>query len=367
MAKKAPAFQIYPDDWLSDTQLMQATDATQGRWMRALCRMWRNPQKGRLDGPGTSICKALGMFPADFLEFVQEVIQYGFADLSIDGEWVIKEGDFTGAGVTEALLGNAKSNAEVTLCNAEITLINRRMWREQKVKNNNAARQRRYKAKRSGNTEVTHPSPTPTPTPLNNNNNTNLSNSSFPEEGGECVFEEESPPRSGPKNLDCPSKGRPSRRGFMSCWQVYPLKQGEEAAWREWCRLEDNGTLEEAWAIREKIIIMAQEDDRWQGGYAPKFANWLRDKGWNDQPYKKPQAPVADSAPSQGQPRATTQAQANAQTRKGLAKSLNAARRNRGEDKLGQNDGGSCGPGPELSGVDDRGGRNYSLAPGVEG
>ncbi|WP_243546186.1 hypothetical protein [Pseudodesulfovibrio tunisiensis] len=366
MAKKAPAFQIYPDDWLSDTRLMQASDATQGRWMRTLCRMWRNPQRGRLDGPGTSICKALGMFPAEFLEFVLEIIQYGFADLSIDGEWVIKEGEFTGAGVTEALHGNAKSNAEVTLCNAKITLINRRMWREQKVNNSNAKRQRRYRAKHSSDMEVTPPSPSPTPSPTPEDTNTSsskLQESSSPTKRmPEDFLGGGDPPSSRPVKTDSPSKGRPSRQGFLACWQVYPLKQGEEAAWREWCRLEDNGTLEEPWAIREHILLMAQEDGRFTR-CPPKFENYLRDKRWNDTPYKAPQD---GSALVSGMPQAKTQAQQNAQNRQRLAKALNQARSQR-ENQQRQNARGNCGSGFELPGGDDGTGRNCGFAPDLGG
>lgn len=94
---------------------------------------------------------------------------------------------------------------------------------------------------------------------------------------------------SGPKKTDCPSKSNPSRQGFMACWEVYPVKQGEEDAWREWCRLESNGTLESSFAIHDRIVLMAQEDDRWKDGFTPKFAKWLNGKGWNDEPYKKPE------------------------------------------------------------------------------
>lgn len=95
------------------------------------------------------------------------------------------------------------------------------------------------------------------------------------------------PPDSGPKKLDCPSKSRPSRMGFMTCFQVYPIQQGEEEAWCEWCRLEDNGTLEESFVIRDNIVLMAQEDDNWKAGYAPAFAKYLKGKRWNDKPVRK--------------------------------------------------------------------------------
>ncbi|MBI9113289.1 hypothetical protein [Maridesulfovibrio ferrireducens] len=94
--------------------------------------------------------------------------------------------------------------------------------------------------------------------------------------------------QSAPKHTDCPSKSRPSYQGFKSCWSVYPVKKAEESAWCEWCRLEDRGLLEEPFAIRDSIILMSQEDEHWLDGFPPSFSNWLKAKGWKDEPYKRP-------------------------------------------------------------------------------
>lgn len=112
------------------------------------------------------------------------------------------------------------------------------------------------------------------------------------EERRECEERNPSPSslskKNGPKKLDSPSKSHPSWHGFMSCWQVYPIKQSREDAWREWCRLEENGTIAPAYAIRDAIVMLTQEDDRWQEGFAPKMARWLNSKGWEDEPFKRP-------------------------------------------------------------------------------
>ena len=94
--------------------------------------------------------------------------------------------------------------------------------------------------------------------------------------------------RPGPARTDAPSKGTPEWTAFLSCWDVYPVRQGQEEAWREWMRLKRNGTLEAAWVIREAILTMCAEDSRWQRGKVPKFARWLNGKGWNDMPYVEP-------------------------------------------------------------------------------
>lgn len=94
---------------------------------------------------------------------------------------------------------------------------------------------------------------------------------------------------------ECPDRFRPSHGGFKSCFAVYPVQKAEEPAWREWCRLEDNGLLPAVFVIRDAITLLSQEDKHWLDGCAPKFANWLRDKGWNDKPYNPGSLPKTAS------------------------------------------------------------------------
>ena len=63
-----------------------------------------------------------------------------------------------------------------------------------------------------------------------------------------------------PKKLDSPSKGTPEYRAFMSCWEIYPVRQGHEDAWREWMRLTDNGTIEPSWVRRCGILRESKKD-----------------------------------------------------------------------------------------------------------
>lgn len=128
----------------------------------------------------------------------------------------------------------------------------------------------------------------------------------------------------GPKRTDCPSKGHPQWRAFQSCWQVYPVQQGKEAAWCEWMRLHGNGTLAEAYAIRDAILLLTQEDSRWLRGKVPNMAKWLSAKGWDDQPFKEPAA-APGTAPRDGPPVARTQAQRNRQNLEGMAAFVRAA------------------------------------------
>lgn len=90
----------------------------------------------------------------------------------------------------------------------------------------------------------------------------------------------------GKPKIDHPAHGgRPQSYGaFKACYGLYPIKQAEEDAWREWCRLEDNGTLAPHFEIREAIIRHLDDDVRWKTGHAPLFAKWLAGKRWLDEP-----------------------------------------------------------------------------------
>lgn len=131
-------------------------------------------------------------------------------------------------------------------------------------------------------------------------------------------------PTHGPKKTDCPSKGNPQWAAFLSCWQVYPVKQGQEEAWREWMRLHGNGTLAEPFAIRDAILALAQEDSRWQRGKIRNMARWLNGKGWEDKPFREPSPPAAPDAITRA--RAPTEHQRRQQENRNMAVALLAAR-----------------------------------------
>ena len=113
-----------------------------------------------------------------------------------------------------------------------------------------------------------------------------------PPQGGACGEEGEKPSSAGrdaPAKTDAPSKGHPEWRAFLSCWELWPVKQGQEEAWREWMRLHGNGTLAPSYVIREAIAAMIASDSRWRRGKVPRMAKWLHGKGWEDKPFIEPQ------------------------------------------------------------------------------
>jgi hypothetical protein len=124
---KAPAFQFYVKDWLSDPQLRMASFSTKGIWIDMLCFMWESETRGELFGTRCQIKKLVGVEEPDLELFLLEAKALGFCYIITDS-------------------------------NKNITLRNRRMYRDEKAKNNNRERQARYQAKLRSNEDITPPS-----------------------------------------------------------------------------------------------------------------------------------------------------------------------------------------------------------------
>ncbi|MBU1003000.1 MAG: hypothetical protein KKE73_10815 [Proteobacteria bacterium] len=123
---KAPAFQFYVKDWLADPAVRLCSHATRGIWIDCLCLMWESEERGKLTGTPEQLARVLSLSSPDFEMFLVEV-----EDTNV---------------------------ATVTRRNKKITLVNRRMEREESVRISNAERQKKYRnAKNNGdsNTEVT--------------------------------------------------------------------------------------------------------------------------------------------------------------------------------------------------------------------
>jgi hypothetical protein len=110
---KAPAFQFYVRDWLSDPQLRQASPASRGIWIDMLCFMWESETRGELSGTVQSLARMLGVSEVELDAFCHEAVTLKFAT--------------------------------VTERNKIITVVNRRMKRESDVKESNKIRQRRHR------------------------------------------------------------------------------------------------------------------------------------------------------------------------------------------------------------------------------
>ena len=69
---KAPAFQFYVKDWLSDPLLRMASHSSKGIWIDLLCFMWESPERGKLEGSINQLMKMVGASTEDFNLFLEE-------------------------------------------------------------------------------------------------------------------------------------------------------------------------------------------------------------------------------------------------------------------------------------------------------
>ena len=122
---KAPAFQFYVRDWLSDPQLKMASFSTKGIWIDVLCYMWEAPERGIIKGTKEQLSRMIGTNNGDELTcFIDECKQLRFCDIFVTD-------------------------------NGIITLCNRRMHRDEKDRKNNRIRQQRHRDKQKHNGEIT--------------------------------------------------------------------------------------------------------------------------------------------------------------------------------------------------------------------
>ncbi len=146
---KAPAFQFYVKDWLSDPLLRQATPVSRGIWIDVLCFMWEADKRGQLITTPLKLSRMVSANIDEVNHFLNEMADLEFGNIEMDEN------------VTFPIM---EQN-----CNAKVTLINRRMYSDYKDKENTRLRVRKYRIKKNvkqkgnvkGNAEVTPSSSSP--------------------------------------------------------------------------------------------------------------------------------------------------------------------------------------------------------------
>ena len=239
---KAPAFQFYPGDWRRDTQVQMASMETRGVWFEMLCCMWDAPERGKLEGEVDLLCRLLGCDSHVLSNALTEITKLKIGNVEA------RNGD--GSNVTFPL--------HVTQGNIFVTVINRRMYRDEKQRKNTRLRVRKHRETKSSNASVTPPS-----------SSSSSSSSS-----------------STSKNKDIYSDFSAQVLSYLNQKTGKNYRRTEEIE----ARLKDGGTLEEC-----KIIIdnklqdpHFQENPRY---FSPttlfRKSHW--DKYLNDTPAKTPQ------------------------------------------------------------------------------
>jgi uncharacterized protein YdaU (DUF1376 family) len=209
---KAPAFQFYPGDWLRDTQVQMSTMETRGVWFELLCNMWFAPQRGKIEGDKTEVCRLLGCDRQVFDRALDEIIRLKIAD--------------------------------VTNGNKKVTIINRRMSREQNIRESTRLRVKKHRVTKASNANVTPPSSSPTPSPT--------------------------------------SKTTTYTKSFLKFWDKYPRKTAKKEAFKAFKKATDKPPTDELL----KIIEQHMETEQWKkdgGDYIPYPATFLNKGMWEDE------------------------------------------------------------------------------------
>ena len=129
---KQPAFQFYPGDWVQDTRIL--TPLTRGIWIDMLCFMWRAIERGKLEMTYDQYARLLSCEASEVKTAIEELQATNIAD--------VKTG----------------SALHVTGCNGFVTVINRRMYREEKERKLTRSRVQKFRetaVKRKSNGDVT--------------------------------------------------------------------------------------------------------------------------------------------------------------------------------------------------------------------
>jgi hypothetical protein len=121
-----PFLQFYPADWLQDTRVLSLE--ARGAWIDLLCAMWVAPERGKLDWTQDQFEHFLGLDYMEATEIWNELIASGI------GEFEFHEGPPRGGGGGVPISRNSTSR---------VTVMSRRMYRENTERNQARERQSR--------------------------------------------------------------------------------------------------------------------------------------------------------------------------------------------------------------------------------
>jgi len=237
---KCPAFQFYPGDWRRDTQVQMASMETRGVWIEMLCCMWDALERGKLTGTIDQLVRLLRCSENELVRSLKEI---------------------------EAL-----QIGDVTLCNNQVTVINRRMYRENqrllKIREQTRKRVQKYrnaKKQMACNAKITLPSSSSISYSKNNPPISPLKKSKKParEKGYVCAF--------------CKSAG------FDIFYKAYPRKRGKAAARKSWDKIKLTPELYIKIIDALKIQTASRDWKKDNGQFIPYPATWLNQQRWEDE------------------------------------------------------------------------------------
>lgn len=242
---KLPSFQFYPGDWVQDTRPLSL--AAKGAWIDLLCAMWRSQTRGKLTLSMLGYSRVIGATVDQTTSVIAELTDMHVCD-------------------------------SVTESNGEITLINRRMLREEKQRESTRIRVKRFRnddEKRDSNAYVTVPS----------SSSSSVSSSSLKDKDIAIAAKNAAPPSSPPKP---PPKEKKPKAGTIEFWQplvdhistTWAEKRGGKYPWRaqDFKALKDACNAFKPWQLMALWNVYLKEPDPFvkQTGYSlPEFLRRL--------------------------------------------------------------------------------------------
>lgn len=229
---KRPAFQFYTGDWRKDPQLRMCAPSTRGIWIDLICAMWENDESGEIEGTVVQLARAVGCFPEEMAEALYDLSETGAADVFARDKSVTRHGNILESHI-------------------DVTVINRRMQRDEKSRDSARIRQQRKRGKDVSHADVTQ-------------NSRSLSSSST-------------------SVTNTKVKNHPSLFRFEDFWSAYPKRKSRGQAEKAWQALRPNEQLVDAILV---AIERAKTSADWlksDGQFVPYPASWLRARGWEDE------------------------------------------------------------------------------------
>lgn len=140
MANKRPAEQWYTGDWYRAVDVQKCCAATRGIWRDAIDAMVNEQRVGKISGTRDELCRLLRCTAEEFQRFLDDNKGHKFANITI-----------------RKTQSRGDASVTVTLCNEKVTIICRRLYRQQIEREQGKKRVQRYRQKHqtAGNANVT--------------------------------------------------------------------------------------------------------------------------------------------------------------------------------------------------------------------
>lgn len=212
---KAPAFQWYPNDYIRDTRILSLL--SRGAWADMLNFMWYSVDRGTLTGTPEQLARMLSCSIPEINTVLDEL--------------------------------NVTKVADVTKSNGIVTVLNRRMVRDEKERKSTRLRVKKFRngqCNDSSNESVTPPSST--------------------------------------SSSSSPIKNNKYTPNFLKFYNLYPNKKEKKAAFKIWERL--NGQLPEISILLTAIQKQIDWRKNANGEFRPEWKNpatWLNKGCWEDE------------------------------------------------------------------------------------